>query len=240
MTAPRSWDLGRLRMSVGYGRQKRGRHYSPVEVGEWVMRERRSGSSLADCATILNLDGVGHIGRFPRLLKLPEDVLHLVDWGTPRGGIGFSAAVELAKLGNQGDQREVADAVLKHGLTSREIRQMAQLRKRSDRSVTEAIEDGLRMRPKVVRRHVFLGSVSSAGVRDYLASCEQGQRDSLLQRGIEKVGLKGATGRLGRQIFTLVGGDDFGQSMREIGADDIESQLLDAMEGEVSRERAEG
>lgn len=240
MTAPRSWDLGRLRMSVGYGRQKRGRHYSPVEVGEWVMQERRRGVSLADCATTLNLDGVGHIGRFPRLLKLPEDVLHLVDWGNPRSGIGFSAAVELAKLRSQGDQREVADAVLKHGLTSREIRQMAQLRKRSDRTVTEAIEDGLRMRPKVVRRHVFLGSVSSPGVLDYLARCEQGQRDSLLQRSIEKVGLKGATGRLGRQIFTLVGGDDFGQSMRDIGANDIESQLLDAMEEEVSRERAEG
>lgn len=239
MTASRSWDLGRLRMSVGYGRQKRGRHYSPVEVGEWVMQERRRGASLADCATTLNLDGVGHIGRFPRLLKLPEEVLHLVDWSTPQGGIGFSAAVELVKLRSQSDQREVADAVLKHGLTSREIRQVAQLRKRSDRTVAEAIEDGLRMRPKVVYRHVFLGSVP-AGIRDYMANREQGQRDALLQRSIDKVGLKGATGRLGRQIFTLVGGDDFGQSMRGIGVDGIESKLLDAMEEEVSRERAEG
>ncbi len=239
MTAPRSWDLGRLRMSVGYGRQKRGRHYSPVEVGEWVMQERRRGASLADCAATLNLDGVGHIGRFPRLLRLPEDVLHLVDWGTPRGGIGFSAAVELAKLRSQGDQREVADAVLKHGLTSREIRQMGQLRQRSDRTVTEAIEDGLRMRPKVVRRHVFLGSVS-ARIRDYMADREQCQRDALLRHSIDKVGLREVTGRLGPQIFTLVGGDVFAKSMRDIGVDDIESKLLDAMEEEVSRGRAEG
>lgn len=239
MTARRSWDLGRLRMSVGYGRQKRGRHYSPVEVGEWVMQERRRGKSLADCATTLNLDGVGHIGRFPRVLRLPEDVVHLVDWGTPQGGIGFSAAVELAKLRSQSEQREVADAVLKHGLTSREIRQIAQLRSRSDRTVAQAVEDGLRMRPTIVRRHVFLGSVSSARIRGYLASREQGQRDSLLRRSIEKVGLKGATGRLGRQIFTLVGGDDFGQSMREFGADNIEPSLLNAIDEEVSRERAE-
>lgn len=238
MTAPRTWDLGRLRMSVGYGRQRRGRYYSPVEVGEWVQQERRRGASLADCAATLNLDGVGHIGRFPRLLNLPEDIRHLVDWGTPHGAIGFSAAVELAKLRSENEQREVANAVLKHGLTSREIRQIAQLRGRSDRSVTEAIDDGLRMRDKVVRHYVFLGSVS-AGIGDYITNREQGQRDALLRRSIEKVGLKGATGKLGTQIFTLAGGDDFAQSMQEIGSDDIEWKMLIAMEEEVSRERAE-
>lgn len=234
MSDTRSWDLARLRMSVGYGRQKRGRHYSPVEVGEWVAHERERGVSLADCAGTLGLDGTGHVGRFPRLLNLPEDLRHLVDWGTPQGAIGFSAAVELTKIERTSDQRAVADAVLRHGLTSREIRQIAQLRRRSDESVATAIERGLRMRPEVVRRHVFVGSVVSQTVRDYARSREQGQRDALLRRSMERVGLRAASGRLGRRTFTLVGGDDFGASMREVGVDDLEGKLMAAMEDEVT------
>lgn len=234
MSDTRSWDLARLRMSVGYGRQKRGRHYSPVEVGEWVAQERDRGASLADCAETLSLDGIGHIGRFPRLLKLPEDLRHLVDWGTPRGGIGFSAAVELTKIERTGDQRAVADAVLRHGLTSREIRQIAQLRRRSDEPVAAAIERGLRMRPEIVRRHVFVGTVLSQAVRDHAASLEQAQRDALLRRSIERVGLRAVSGRLGRRTFTLVGGDDFGASMREVGVDQVEGKLVALMEQEVT------
>ena len=221
-------------MSVGYGRQKRGRHYSPVEVGEWIVQERESGASLADCAGTLRLDGTGHIGRFPRLLTLSEDLRHLVDWGTPQGGIGFSAAVELTKIEQTSDQKAVADAVLRHGLTSREIRQIAQLRRRSDESVATAIERGLRMRPEVVRRHVFVGSVVSQAVRDHAAGLEQGQRDTLLRRSMDRVGLRAASGRLGARTFTLVGGDDFGVSMREVGVDDLEGKLLAVMEDEVT------
>lgn len=227
-------------MSVGYGRQTRGRHYSPVEVGEWVVQERERGASLADCAASLNLNGTGHIGRFSRLLRLPEDVRHLVDWGTPRGGIGFSAAVELAKLRAAGDQKAVAEAVLKHGLTSREIRQITQLMSRSEMTVESAIESGLRMRPKIVRRHVFLGSVTADRVRSYIAGLEQGQRDALLRRAIERVGLKVVSGRLGVRIFTLVGDDDLGRSMRDVGVDEVERKVLRMMEEEVSRERSQG
>lgn len=235
MSDTRSWDVARLRMSVGYGRQKRGRHYSPVEVGEWIAQERERGASLADCAGTLRLDGTGHIGRFPRLLKLSENLLHLVDWGTPQGGIGFSAAVELTKIERISDQEAVADAVLRHGLTSREIRQIAQLRRRSDESVATAIERGLRMRPEVVRRHVFVGSVVSQAVRDHAAGLEQGQRDALLRRSIERAGLRAASGRLGRRTFTLVGGDDFGDSMREVGVEEIEEKLMALMEEDVAR-----
>lgn len=239
MTAFRTWDIGRLRMSVGYGQQKRGRHYSPVEVGEWVEQQRERGASLADCARTLNLNGTGHVGRFPSLLNLPDDVRHLVDWGAPRGGIGFSAAVELTKINSATDQMAVANAALKHGLTSREIRQIKQLRNRSDQPIENAIEHGLRMRPEIIRRHVFVGSVVSKVVREYIANWDQARRDALLRHGIKRVGLKAASGRLGRRTFTLVGGDDFGASMQEIGVDDLERNLLRVMEDEVLRERTE-
>ncbi len=47
----------------------------------------------------------------------------------------------------------------------------------------------------------------------------------MLAAGVEKIGLKGASGRLGPKIFTLVGDEGFGVSMKHVGKQDIESLL---------------
>lgn len=217
-------ELGRLRMSVGYGTHKKGRPLSPIEVGLLLQRARSEGVSLEECAKAIQLDGTGHIGRFLRVLDLPNDILHLVDWGSGKNFIGFTSAVELAKLKDAVAQRAVAEALLSNGLSSKEVRQVVQLHSRSGRDIEACIREVLAMRPKIERRFVFVGSLASEDM-EALEKLTQSVRDAILTSGIEALGLRNATGRMGPRFFTLVGNERFDASMREIGKENIEARL---------------
>ena len=217
-------ELGRLRMSVGYGTHKKGRPLSPIEVGLLLQKARSEGASLEECAKAIQLDGTGHIGRFLRILDLPDDIRHLVDWGSGKNFIGFTWAVELAKLKDAATQRTVAEALLSNGLSSKEVRQVVQLRRRSGRDIEACIQEVLDMRPKIERRFVFVGSVASENM-ETLKKLTQSARDTILTSGIEALGLRSATGRMGPRFFTLVGNERFDASMREIGKENIEPRL---------------
>lgn len=214
-------ELGRLRMSVGYGAHRRGRPLSPVEVGRLIRKSLDEGASLVDCAKAIQLDGTGHIGRFLRILDLPKDLLHLVDWGAGREFIGFTAAVELAKAADAADQKVVANAILSDGLSSKEVREVLQLLKRSCRSVERCVEDVLKMRPRVERRYVFLGTVDD-NCQSLLERMSQTARNSVLEAAMERLELTGARGRLGTRFFTLVGDESFNSSMARVGRGRIE------------------
>lgn len=216
-------ELGRLRMSVGYGTHKTGRPLSPVEVGALLHKARIHGASLADCADAVQLHDTG-ILRFLRILELPSDLQHLIDWGSGKDFVGFSAAVETTKLTDADDQRAVAAAILASSLNSKEVRQVTQLRQRSGRSIEKCVREVLGMRPTVVKRYVFIGSVASESVEE-LRALGQSVRDAILTAGVGKVGLVGATGRLGVRFFTLVGDERFNASLREVGKETIEAQL---------------
>ena len=218
-----AFELGLVRMSVGYGGRKKGRPLSPVEVGGFLRKARMHGASVADCSEALQLHATGVL-RFLRILDLPPDLQHLIDWGSGRDFIGFSAAVETTKLKDSSDQRAVAAAILASSLNSKEVRQVTQLRQRSGRSVKECVREILRMRPQVVRRYVFIGSVAPEDV-EALGGRTQSARDSMLAEAMETVGIEGGSGRLGVRFFTLVGDEKFNASMRKVGKDNIEAQL---------------
>ena len=211
-------------MSVGYGTHKKGRPLSPIEVGLLLRKARLSGVSLAECAKAIQLKGTGHIGRFLRIVDLPSDLQHLIDWGSGKDFIGFSSAVEMTKLEDTEDQHAVADAILSNSLSSKEVRQVAQLRHRSGRNIKACLQEVLNMRPKVEKRYVFIGSVASENV-EVLQEFTQPDRDMMLAAGMESVGLRSATGRLGARFFTLVGDERFNASMQEIGKENIEARL---------------
>ena len=217
-------ELGRLRVSVGYGTHKKGRPLSPIEVGTLLQKARSEGVSLDECAKAIQLDGTGHIGRFLRILDLPDDVRHLIDWGIGKGFIGFTSAVELTKLNNVTDQHTLAKAILSESINSKEVRQIAQLRKRSGRSIECCVKEVIGMRPKIEKRYVFVGSVASEDV-EVLGKLTQNARDVILSSGIGILGLRAVSGRLGPRFFTLVGNEDFDTSMQEIGKESIEARL---------------
>lgn len=201
-------EYKRLILSVGTHRGKR--LISPGEAAVLFEKAQSAGASLADCAKAVHLEGPTWIGRFLNLLKLPEDVRHLVDWGRGPGAVTFTSATEIARLDNPDDKRSAIETALTHNLSSAEVRQLVQLRKRSGRTIAECTEGVLKMRPQVDVRHVFIGSVFE-GARERLRSLGQYARDEMFACVIKKsLGGVGLSGRLGAERFTLVGGKDFG------------------------------
>ena len=218
-------ELGRLRMSVGYGTHKKGRPLSPIEVGLYLHRARDAGVSLDECATQIQLDGTGHIGRFLRILKLSDDLQHLINWGSGTDFIGFSSAVELVKLENADDQRMVAKSIMENNLTKNEVGQIVQLRNRSGRSISDCVSEILGMRTIIEKRYVFIGSLWEKNSQDTLIEMSQMQRDLILDSALQRLGFREVSGRLGKQFFTLVGGEHFNETMRILGKQNIEQRL---------------
>lgn len=217
-------ELGRLRISLGYGTHKRGRPLSPIEVATLLRRACDAGNTLGECAREIRIHETG-LARFLRILDLPEDLQHLISWGSGRDAIGFSCAAELGRVGGAENQRVVANAVLESGLNSKEVRQVAQLVARSGRSVDVCLKEVLGMRPTIERRYVFIGSIADGNVQAALDGCTQRERDTILAAGMERVGLTGGAGRLGSRIFTLVGDEQFEASMTNVGKEKIEAKL---------------
>ena len=217
-------ELGRLRLSVGYGTHKKGRPLSPIEVGLLLQKACSEGVSLDECAAAIQLDGTGHIGRFLRILNLPDDIQHLIDWGSGKGLVGFTSAVELAKMESAEDQRALVQTILSSDIHSKEVRQVVQLRKRSGRDIEACVKEVLGMRPEIEKRFVFVGSVGSDSSAA-LGKFTQAERDVLLASGVNELGLRDVSGRLGQKFFTLVGQESFDASMHEIGIENIETRL---------------
>ncbi len=218
-------EVRRLCMSVGYGTHKKGRPLSPVEVGYLLRRAQESGTSLHDCAKTLKLNGTGQLSRFLAVLDLPPDLRHLVSWGRSSDSIGFTTAVELVRVRDADNQRAIASAILEQRLKTDEVRQVAQLRERSGRTIEECLEEVLGMRPTVDRRYVFIGVVGDADVQAALADHTQAQRDVLLRSGLEALGFPGGSGRLGEKLFTLVGDERLNTWLENEGKATIEARL---------------
>lgn len=217
-----SLELGRLRMSVGYGTHKVGRPLSPSDVGALLRNAMSNGATMAECAEAVKLHETG-VRRFLRILDLESDLLHLVGWGAGEGSIGFSSAVELTRLDGK-DQHLLAEAILANALSSKEIRQVVQLRVRSGRGLGICIREVLDMRPMLEKRYVFVGSVSPEDT-DALRRLTQSARNTILSAGIDALGIRDATGRLGARFFTLVGDERFNASIRAIGKENIEARV---------------
>ena len=218
-------DRGRLRMSVGYSTHKKGRPLSPIEVAKRLFNIHKWGKSWEECASMVGLKGTSQVMRFQKLLGLPEDLQHLVNWGVSKDSISFSSAVELTKLQDLDDQRIVANSILTDGLGKKEVQQIAQLHIRSGRTIVQCIAEILGMRPIIERRYIFIGSIIDSETLQKLSELTQSQQNSLLKQGVDHLNLKGASGRLRERFFTLVGDEKFNDSMTRIGKDRLEEQL---------------
>lgn len=220
----------RKRLLISIGTHRGERALSPVEVAGLLERALSDGTSLASCASAVGLESTSQLSRFLSLLSLPDDVRHLVNWGRSGVGIAFTSAFELSRLEDATDQREAVRAVLEHDFNSSEVRQLVQARKRSARTLEDCVATVLKMRPQVEVRHVFIGSILKPSLRDRLRSLSQQQRDEMLQ-SVLKTGPDdiNATGRLGPQHFTLVGGSSLGTAIRT-RKDELERQINQALE----------
>jgi len=229
-------ELGHLRMSVGYGTHKNGRPLSPVEVGKLIRRVKNSGVSTQDCANAIRLDSSG-ISRFLRILKLPEEIQYLVSWGAQRGTLGFSVANQLVRFDDAEDQKAVLQSILSEGLNSKEIGQVAQIKKRSGKDINECLEEILNMRPVIEKRHVFIGTIDDQDIQSILADLTQLERNSILHNGIRTLNLGNVSASLGKKVITVVGSESLEKAIQKIGPENLEERIISQIKNSIQHVR---
>ena len=200
-------ELKGLILSVGTHRTER--PLSPLEVGVLVRKATQRGTDLKELAEATQLEGTTQLSRFTKLLELPSDTHHLIDWGKSAGGVGFTTAFEIARLESAEDKRAAMAAVMQHGLSSAEARSLVQLRKRGGKSIADCVAATVKMRPTIEVRRVFIGAVSDADMRTKLSMKTQAERDRMIAACARRQGLGDAkiVAKLAPDRFTIVGPD---------------------------------
>jgi hypothetical protein len=221
----------RLLLSVGTHRGRR--PLSPGEVATLFAKILSGGGTLSDCAEAAQLEGTTWVSRFLRLLSLPDQVKHLIDWGGKEGAVTFSSASEIARLDNDSDEQLLIQGVLTHRLSGSEVRQVVQLRKRSGRPAKDCLDEVVGMRPRIEKRYVYVGALTSSDLKKKLEEMTQNDRDDLLQKVVQQAfpSAGPALSKLGPTTFTLAGDAKFGEQMnknKETLERDINESLLKA------------
>ena len=153
--------------------------------------------------------------KFLKLFNINEAYRHLIDWGRSSASVvAFSSASELSSL-KGGDQDVLVDQMLKYQLSKDEVKQIVQIRERSGSQVGKCIEDVLKLRPTIVKKNVFVGTIISKEVVTLLDQMTQAQRDELLKKTMTGILPLGTvwSGRLGKTRFSLVGGEIFSKQL---------------------------
>lgn len=222
-------------LSLSVGTHLGTRRLSPIEVASLFQKAMNSGATLQECAKFVRLEGTTMVSRFLKLNKISPSIKYLIDWGQSTSTISFTAAKELCGLPN--DQQEYAcEAIIANQLKKSEVQQVFQIYRRSKRSISDCINEVIRMRPAVERRYVFVGSIRNSSLRHHLLTLRQSDRDALLSevlvRAYASLGLKSA--RLGHDLFTIVTDQGGASLLKQGGADVIEEVINKALEERIS------
>jgi hypothetical protein len=202
-------DFEKTKLSVK-ARSKSLRSLNPVEVAQNIEKARVGGSSEELIASALSLSK-DMVRQLLRLLVLPSDLIHHVDWGRSCDGIiGFSGAVQLAhKELKNADRYELSDFMIKNSLTKDEVIAIRQLRTRSGDELRTCVERVLKRRSTPVVHTVLMGSVLSGTLHSVLESMTQLERNETFERSLNNtygdIGYRSA--RLGVRRFTIIGTD---------------------------------
>lgn len=210
-------ELRRLILSVGTHHSTR--LLSPVEVAVLVQKALDAGEKPEEIARALQLGGPTMVIRFTRLLHLPQDIQPLIGWRSDSSTISFTTASELARVQSIDESRILSAAVIEHQLTSSEVKQVVQIFKRSGKSISESIEDVIKQRPTVERRHIIIGGLLSDTLKERLIPMSQFERNEMLRHALENIKGKefavlGA--KLGLDNFILVGNEQLQAALKSL------------------------
>jgi hypothetical protein len=101
---------------------------------------------------------------------------------------------------------------------------------RSEKPIAQCIDEILKLRPQVETRHLFVGAVTSKGLRKHLDTLIQAERDKLFDHVLEAVlGRKDVVrGRLGATNFTVLSSQDL-SDLLGLEPDAIEKSINEAL-----------
>ena len=204
---------------LSVGTQKTDRPLSPIEVAGLIEDAINSGTTITELSKEILLDTT-MITRFRRLLKLTPEVQHFVGWGG-KSRISFSTASEIARLKTQQEQEFVGNAALENNLSKKEVIQIVEARNRVGKSIDESVKEILNMRPRTIRRYLYIGTIRSFRVKEKLSNMSQKERDTLFKEVMTSnlIGLPSWDGLLGKERFTLIGEEDLNQKFSELQTD---------------------
>jgi hypothetical protein len=226
-----------LILSVGSHRVER--RLSPVEVAVLIQKALDGGWSRQEVADLLGV-GLSQVAEFVRLLRLRPELREIGGWGVrshaAEDTIPFSSLAQLSGL-PEGDQGQAARAVLQYRLTWQEVVQLVQLKRRSGKSIEACIQDAVRLRPEIEVRHVYMGSIDGASLREWLGKMSQLERDSLMAltlNEMELVDVNVSGARLGVSSFVLLSKVDLAQAVG-MSPDELESYVARALSRRMSQ-----
>ncbi|MFC1907839.1 hypothetical protein ACFLWT_00325 [Chloroflexota bacterium] len=211
-------NLRDLILTVGI--HKAERPLSPIEVAVLINTALNAGTTINEVSqeSLLSEDMVR---RFNQLTKLPAEIRHLVDWGRKLSKISFSAAVKIASLKLETEQVILGEATLEHGFSKKEVIEIVENRNRIGKPIDICIEETLKMRPQIIKKYLFIGSIKSQVVREGITNLSQKERDLLLKTIINSnlPGLPSWGGTLGENRFSIVGDEVLYQSLNSLPND---------------------
>ena len=158
----------------------------------------------------------------------------MVDWGASNVTVGFSSAVEIARLPDAEQVPAALSAIANH-LTRTEAKELVQLRLRSGRPLDDCVREVVDMRPRVERINVFLCKLTEAAVSEQLSAIGQDQRDEMLTTILRREcpGLDSRLDvRLGEESFIIAGDDAAAEVLRTRFAD-LELELTALLSQEL-------
>ena len=132
---------------------------------------------------------------------------------------------EVAKL-RETDHEEAIQSVLKFRLNWNEVRQLVQIVERSQKPLSECLNNVLALRKELHVQHLFVGVILSMQLQEYLSEISQYERKSLLKRALNSLfGIaETAEGSLGCHNFTIVSDHNL-LDLLGIEADGLESEI---------------
>ncbi|MCY4419974.1 MAG: hypothetical protein OXC42_01775 [Gammaproteobacteria bacterium] len=210
-----SSEIDQTFLSVGSHRKQR--PLTPVEVAWNIHKAEKAGASKTEIAKAFGFNDATMVSRFLQLLKLSEEIQYLVEWReSTSSSIGFSVAVELAKM-PQSNHPKMISAIIENHLTKKEVVSMRQLRERSNRSLSDCIKDVVQRRVRTQVRHVVLGKLTEEelnrnSISKNLKRMRQSERDQLIKKIVKDLypNLGEFSAKLGEKNFAVIGSKHVG------------------------------
>jgi hypothetical protein len=225
-------ENGELRdLILSIGTHQGDRRLSPLEVARLLQKAVAAGSTRAELAEALRLQGTTMIGRFLRLLKLDNQIADMVDWGAAPGRLSLTQAQEIARVDSSHHPRLV-DLALENDLSSGELRSVVQRMERAGETPEAATHSIVRMRPEIVRTRVVIGVVEDADLVAHLSSIGQRDRDIALVSALKSLGRSELSGKLTPHRFSVSGPYE---DLKSLDADSFEAELTEELKQAVAR-----
>lgn len=171
------------RLLVSLKTPKKWRIMNPIEIAE-NLKILCDHFPRAEVAKRLGIDERGTLWSYLRLVDLPEEVKQLVR----EGRIGRDAAYRLTIRLNKQEQGAVANAILKYGLKSDELKGIVQaLKKRNpSMSIEDTISLTLKARQQVTEEHVIVTKIEDD---TFAALCRKSNETGILVQELVKKAL---------------------------------------------------